>query len=179
MAGSSFDHRIRRRNPPPWPAYLAFLVLGVAIGWAGSSMTARSRKATAEEVVASPTPVPLQALRIIARPGRGLSLTATGPVKLESPGASKLAEQKDKSVFVGFRNWSGTVRYLLDGKGTLFLRDKGNVTLSGGWKPEDYRKFVGGKPLEMKVRHEAPYNLYFQRNGSSPILLGAFSVALG
>jgi hypothetical protein len=179
MAGySAYDTKIRRRTPARWPWFVAGLLIGAGLGWGASKVFEKSAPTeTAEHAVAArPTAVPLQPLRFVARLGRGMSLVAGTPLTLTDAGTGKLAEQKGNDVFVGLRNWDGTINYLMGGDAALFLRDKQNAKVSGGWKGSDYRRFARGTPLQLKIKPDTTYTIFFQRNGSNPINLGAFTV---
>jgi len=178
MAGrSAFDGgRIYRRSTNPWLYFLAGLVLGVVVGCGAALMLLKpvSTPPAATPVAMQPTPVPLPKLRLTAQPPRGLLLSTAGTLKLTGSGASELATQKGRAVFVGVRNWSRTAGYLTGGDAVLFLRDADNVKITGGWKATDYRRFVHGQPLQMSVKPNARYTLYFRRESSDEVDLGSF-----
>ncbi len=159
------------------------LGLGTPLGWFGPKILNRIQRETRKEPEATPTPVVarnmgrLELIQIQAQPSqRGLQLSSPLPLQLLKSSESKRAQQRGKTIFSGFRDWTGTANYLAKGQGEFVLKAAGGADLETNWESRDYRTFISGGILQIEVPVGQPYTLYFQRKGQRGIDLGTFRI---
>jgi hypothetical protein len=159
------------------------LALGTPLGWFGPKILKRMERMAEKKPDAAPTPVVvrntarLELLRIEAQPAqRGLQLSSPAILQLLKPSESKRTQRRGQEIFSGFRDWTGTARYLANGQGQLVIKTPDDKELETNWQNRDYRTFLSGGMLQVEVPVGKPYTLYFQRKGQRGIDLGTFRI---
>ena len=175
-------HKPRRNWSSVAWGFLAGLIVGAPLGWAGPKIMKRLQRAPEKSevrpAVVAPKPSNTQMLELLAQPAqRGLELSSSSAsLQLLKPSEGKRTKQRGKRIFSGFRDWARTANYLTSGQGEFILKTANGQAVSTNWQRRDYQTFANGGILQAELSIGQPHVLFFQRKGQRAINLGTFRV---